>query len=143
MRHRRSALRLLVGLCLALPAGLISAPLAQAAWVVGGSGNAAALAYTMPSGGQPSVSATGNSVSVRWPAALFPDGRGVAGYVIHRFDSATGAPAAVGASCSGTVTSTTCTEQAVPAGTWTYTDTPVQDNWSGGQSPASAAVTLP
>jgi hypothetical protein len=97
----------------------------------------------MPSGGQPTASATGNSVTVSWPTAYFPDGQSVFGYVIHRFNAATGAQATVGATCSGTVTSTACTEQSVPAGTWTYTDSPVQDNWSGSQSPASAGVIVP
>ena len=47
--------RLMVGLGLALPLGLIFTPLAEATWSSSGSGAASALAYTMPSGSKPSV----------------------------------------------------------------------------------------
>ena len=133
--------RALLGMCLAMPAVLLLTPQAQAAWSDGGTGPATSLAYTMPTGGQPTAAASGTSVSLRWPAALFPDGRSVAGYVIRRFDAVNGSEAMVGASCSATVTITTCTELNVPAGTWIYTDSPVQDNWTGGPSAPSAPVT--
>lgn len=135
-------LGLLLGLCLVVLLGLTLAPPALAAWSGGGSGKASAVAYRMPTGGQPSTSASGSSVSVHWPGAAFPDNKAVAGYVIHRFDAASGTQATVGAGCSGTVTTTTCTELNVPAGTWIYTDTPVQDNWTGTQSPAAAPITV-
>jgi hypothetical protein len=142
MRPAPCRRRLLLGLGLALPLGLTHIPAAQAAWSAGGSGKASASAYTMPAGGQPTVVASGTSVTVRWPAALFPSGQTVAGYVIQRYAATGGAPATVGASCSGTVTTTTCTELNVPAGTWVYTDSPVQDNWTGGPSPSSASVSV-
>lgn len=136
-------LGLMLGLCLSLTLGLTLSVPALAAWGAGGSGTASSRAYTMPAGGQPLASASGNSVSVRWPAAVFPDNKVVTGYIIHRFDAASGAQAPVGAGCSGIVPTTTCTELNVPAGTWIYTDTPVQDKWTGTQSPASAPVTVP
>lgn len=120
---------MLVGVCVALSLCLTFAPLAQA--------------YTMPSGNQPAVSVSGTSVSLTWPAALFPDDQSVAGYLIERFNASSGAQAIVGASCSGTVSTITCTEQNVPAGSWTYADTPLQDLWIGGQSPASAVAIVP
>jgi hypothetical protein len=134
--------RMLVGLCLALPLNVIFASGADAAWSSSGSGAASSLSYTMPTGGQPTASVSGTSVTVIWPAALFPDSQGVAGYVISRFNASNGTQAAIGAGCSGTVTGTTCTELNVPAGTWIYKDTPVQHNWTGGQSVASGAVTV-
>jgi hypothetical protein len=134
--------RLLVGLCLALPLDLIFVSAADAAWSSGGSGAASSLSYTMPNGGKPTASVSGTSVTVVWPAALFPDNQSVAGYVISRFNASNGNEASVGASCSGTVTGTTCTELNVPIGSWTYTDTPVQHGWTGGQSVASVAVTV-
>jgi hypothetical protein len=136
MRRISLCLRLVVGLGLALPLGLVLAPLAGATWTSSGSGAAGSVAYTMPSGSQPSVSASGSSVSLRWAAALFPDNLGVAGYVIKRYD-ANGTAVTVGASCGGVVTTTTCTELDVPPGTWIYTDTPVQDDWAGGESPGT------
>jgi len=135
--------QLLARLCLSLPLGLTFASVAQAAWSSSGSGVASAQAYTMPNGGQPTARVSGTTVTLTWPAALFPDNLGVTGYLISRVNEATGAGATVGASCSGTVTTTTCTEQNVPAGTWIYTDTPVQDRWTGGQSSASGPVTVP
>ncbi len=97
----------------------------------------------MPTGNQPAVSVSGTSVSLTWSAALFPDNQSVAGYLIERFNASNGAPAIVGASCSGTVRTTACTEQNVPAGNWIYADTPAQDLWVGGQSPASETVSVP
>jgi hypothetical protein len=143
MRHIPHRLRAIAAPFLALALALVLAPLAHASWTGGGSGTTSALAYTMPSGGQPVTRTSGSSVTVQWATALFPDNVAVAGYVVKRFDATTGAQATVGAGCSGTVTTTTCTEQNVPSGTWIYTDTPVQDNWTGGQSAASAAVTVP
>jgi hypothetical protein len=137
------SLRLLTSLGLALPLGLMFTSLAQASWSSSGAGTGSALAYTMPTGAQPSVSRSGSNVTVSWTAALFSDGRSVAGYVIDRYNASNGNEVTIGASCNTTITTTTCTELSVPAGTWTYTDTPVQDNWAGGQSPASAAVTVP
>jgi hypothetical protein len=139
---RRITSRLLLGTCLALPLALIVTLPAQAAWSGGGSGSASSLAYTMPSGGQPAARVSGTNVTLSWPAALFPDNQSVAGYVVRRVNAANGAPATVAANCSGTVTTTTCTELNVPAGIWTYTDTPIQDHWTGGESAPSASVTV-
>jgi hypothetical protein len=94
----------------------------------------------MPAGNTPTASATGSDIVVRWPAASFPDGTDVAGYIVQRYDASIGAAATVGANCGGTVTGTTCTEHNVPSGSWTYTDTPVQANWTGAPSPASNPV---
>jgi hypothetical protein len=143
MRRFPFVSRLLTGLGLAVPLCLGVTSVAQAAWSGGGSGAGSSLAYSMPNGAQPTVSVSGTNVTVSWPAALFPDSRAVAGYQIARFNASTGSPAVVGASCSGTVTTTTCTESNVAAGSWKYADTPVQDNWHGGQSAESAAVTVP
>jgi hypothetical protein len=116
---------------------------ASAAWPAGGSGHAGAAAATMPTGAAPTASAISTTVTVSWPVADLSSGAAVAGYVINRFNAVNGAPATVGAGCSGIITTTSCTETAVPAGTWVYTETPVVSNWTGGQSPASAAVTVP
>jgi hypothetical protein len=94
----------------------------------------------MPNGLAPTVpSVSRGSVTVTWPAVTLSSGAPVAGYVVRRFD-ASGTEAAVGSSCAGIVAGTTCTEGAVPPGTWTYTDTPAQESWTGGQSPQSNPV---
>lgn len=119
---------------------VLFAPEGLAAWSAGGTGTGAARAATMPTGGQPAGSATGAAVTIRWTAVALSNGVPVAGYVINRFDAASGAQATVGVGCSGVLTTTTCTEQSVPAGTWIYTVTPVQLGWTGGQSPGSAPI---
>jgi hypothetical protein len=117
-------------------------PGAAAMWSAHGPGSAAGAASVMPAGAEPSGSPTGTSVTVSWEVAAFPDGVDVAGYVINRYNAGTGAPASVGAGCSGVVTATTCTEQSVPPGTWVYTDTPAQLSWSGAPSPDSASIVV-
>ena len=119
-----------------------SPTVARAAWSSGGSGHASALAYVMPSGTPPAGAANGGAVTIRWAAATFTNGVPVEGYVINRYNSITGQQASVGAACSGVITTTTCTEQGVPSGTWVYTDTPVQFSWSGAQSPGVTVTVL-
>ena len=131
--------RRLVASCVAVLA-LVPAAAALGAWSADGSGSAAGAATTMPTGGTPRAGASGNTVTVSWPAADLGNGTAVAGYVIERIDVASGVQAAAGGSCSGVVTALTCTDQPVPNGSWTYTDTPVQDSWTGGQSQSSNTV---
>jgi hypothetical protein len=116
---------------------------ALAAWSVGGAGGTAAGATTMPGGNPPAVAVAGSDVSVRWPASTFPSGAAVEGYIVRRFDAASGQEAPVGAACAGTVASTTCTESSVPVGTWVYTVTPIQGGWTGAQSSPSSPATVP
>jgi hypothetical protein len=132
-------------LCALLAAAAVTATssIALAAWSARGTGPAAGAAATMPSGAAPTGTATGNSVSIRWPAVAMSNGVPVAGYVISRFNALNGAAATVGAGCSGVVTATVCTEFAVPSGTWIYTVTPVQLSWTGSASPPSSAITVP
>ncbi len=123
---------------------VVAAPVtgALAAWTSPGGGGAGAAATVMPGGSAPTASVYGTNVTISWPAASFQGGASVVGYTVRRIDAGTGAPATIGASCSGVVTSTSCTEQNVPAGSWVYTDTPVQQSWSGPQSPPGNTVSL-
>ena len=134
----------IVALVAATAASIVAtSSVALAAWNAQGSGSAGAAAATMPTGAAPTGSATGSSVSIRWPAVSLSSGAPVAGYIINRYNALNGAAATVGAGCSGIVTTTTCTELSVPSGSWIYTDTPVQLSWMGTPSPASAAITVP
>jgi hypothetical protein len=137
---RRHA-RWLVPAALIVPMALASTPAALAAWSAGGSGSAGASATTMPAGNAPTGSASFTTVTISWTAAKMVDGSAVAGYVVNRFNAVNGTQATVGSACSGIVTTTTCTETSVPPGTWVYTDTPVEQNWTGGASPASNSIT--
>ena len=133
MLRRLTAVPAIAGLVLTM------AGRADAAWTGTGGGQAASRAMVMPTGMQPVASVTGSDVSLRWSAALLPGGTPVPGYLVRRYD-VNGNAVTVLASCAGTIATTTCTEHNVAAGSWTYTDTPVQDNWTGPASPASTAV---
>jgi hypothetical protein len=117
------------------------APSADAAWNGSGDGPAAGRALVMPAGQMPVARVSGTDVTVQWSAALLRAGTPVAGYRIRRYD-VNGNPSFAQASCDATVATTTCVEHNVPAGTWTYTDTPLQQNWTGTASPPSNAVTV-
>jgi hypothetical protein len=143
-RARPPALVVLAALApLALSLALVPASSALATWATHGSGTATGAASVMPTGSTPAGTVAGSSVTVSWPASTLPGGAPVGGYIVNRFDAVNGAPATVGSGCSGVVANTTCTEQSVPAGSWEYTVTPVQLNWTGGESPDSAAVVVP
>ncbi len=132
----------LIAAALAVPLALGPAAPATAAWSAVGTGGSAAAASVMPTGSAPSGSAVGSSVTVSWTPVTLTDGASVAGYVITRYNKVTGTPGTVGSACTGIVTTTTCTENSVPPGTWIYIDTPVVINWTGGESPGSAPVVV-
>jgi hypothetical protein len=134
------ALAMVVTVVLGLAPGQASATLAV--WASAGSGTAAGAAAVMPTGSAPSGSAVGSAVTISWSTATFANGAPVAGYVINRYNAATGAQATVGPGCNGVVTATSCTESPVPGGQWQYTETPVQLGWTGRESPASAVIVV-
>ena len=137
-RHARFLLGVSLGIALLLaPSGL-----SLAAWSAAASGGGTGAAPLMPTGATPSGASSSSSVTVSWAAAELSNGTPVAGYVLNRYNSSTGAPSTVGAGCSGIVTATSCTEESVPAGTWVYTDTPVQMNWTGTASAESAPIVV-
>jgi hypothetical protein len=114
---------------------------AFASWGSGGGGGASSKAVVMPQGNAPTVSVLGRNVTVSWSASSFPSGPNVNAYRLGRYDGAL-VSQTVGASCNGSVSALTCTEAAVPAGTWTYTVTPKQAGWLGAQSARSTPVTV-
>lgn len=123
--------------------GVVLAPgLALAAWTAAGSGDAFGRAFAMPTGSTPSVSVTGRNVTLSWSGSTFPNGDPVDGYVVRRYPSGGGASQTVLADCAGTVTTTSCVEHAVPAGSWVYTITPVHASWTGTEGATSAVVTI-
>jgi hypothetical protein len=134
--------RILTAASAALALLLSHSTLAMAAWSTPASGSAAGAAATMPSGGAPSGGAIGTSVTLTWATAHLSSGTAVAGYVIRKYNAANGTPVAVGSGCSGVITTLTCTELGVAAGTWFYTVTPVQMNWTGGESAGSSTITV-
>jgi hypothetical protein len=134
MSRRALAMGLLV-LGIALPGA------ALASWQNGGSGSSFSRAKTMPAGNTPTASVSGRTVTVSWSASSLSGGGSVDGYLIRRYDTS-GQEQAIAANCSGTITALSCTEKAVPTGSWKYTVTPVLANWLGAESSQSSAVTV-
>jgi len=65
-------------------------------------------------GSTPSATTTGRTVTVSWSATTLSNGNPVDGYVVSRYDAATLAAQTIVSGCTGTVTSTRCTESSVP-----------------------------
>jgi hypothetical protein len=126
----------LVASALALLAALLPAA-APASWKGGDSGSASAKARSLGSVAEPTTSIVNRNVTVRWTAPS--SGALVTGYLVRRYDDS-GNTQTTGAGCSGTIVTTSCTESAVPPGTWRYRVTTVNAKWRGSESPASAPV---
>jgi hypothetical protein len=99
-----------------------------------GAGTALATAATIVGGSGVTTSQTGANITVSWNAATLSSGSPVQGYRVSRSDGASvcGSP--------GLVTSLSCSDTAVPMGTYTYTVTAVYHTWDASSS--SAAVTV-
>ncbi len=117
--------------------------IAQAAWTATASApKGYAKAVSVPTGNTPTTSVNGRDVTVSWAVARFPNTTPVAGYTVRRFNSSTGVPQTVLASCTGTIATLTCTEFGVAPGTWKYAVTPKQALWTGPESAQSATATV-
>lgn len=66
----------------------------------------------------------------------------MAGYTVHRYDASTLALQTIGASCTGTIAGLTCTEAAMPPGSWKYAITPKQGLWIGTEGAKSTTATV-
>ena len=133
---RRAAL-----LLAALAAAMAGVPAAHAGWAAPGNGGVTASADLVPAGSTPSTAVSGRNVTVSWAQRTFSDGQAVEGYVVRRYDG-DGSLQAVAGACSGTVSGLSCTEPAVPPGTWTYAVVPAQRQWRGAESDRSAGVVV-
>ena len=106
-------------------------------------GNGLSAAATVAQGATPAAAPTLQSVAVSWAARTLSTGTAVSGYVVKRYDATTLALQTTLPGCAGTVSTLSCTESNVPAGTWRYTTTPVfAANWAGVESALSPTVTV-
>jgi hypothetical protein len=112
---------------------------ASASWKGSAKGSVAAQADSLRSASQPTASLVNGNVTVSWTAPS--SGAPASGYLVKRYDLS-GNAQTVGPGCSGTIATTSCTENAVPAGTWRYRVTAVRANWRGPESQASASVAV-
>jgi hypothetical protein len=129
-------------LAITMLAALLVAPTAGAVWSRGGLGGGGARAKTLGTGAVPTGAASGKKVTVAWTASTFVEGGNAPGYVVRRYNAATGVLQSIGAACSGTLTGLSCTESNVPSGTWQYTVTPAAAVWRGREGGKGAAVTV-
>ena len=111
---------------------------ADAAWVVSSTGSGYSKGLTMPTGATPTVATSTNNVTVSWAASTI-GGAAASGYTVKRYDNSNTLQS-IGASCSGLISTTSCTETGVPAGHWKYTVIPRRGNWVGSESAYSASV---
>jgi len=129
-------------ICLFVAALGVQVELADASWSTSGSGSARAKAKTMPAGNIPTASVSNRNVSVSWSQSSFGGGPNVSGYNVKRYNTS-GVQQSIGSNCTGTVSGLSCTEQAVPPGSWRYSVTPRHgENWSGTESAQSTAVSV-
>ena len=136
MSMRRRWIPLLVALLtFALHSG------ALASWLALGVGSGGAQADSIPKPSAPSASVSGRNVTVTWTAVKFAKGTNVSGYTVARY-GADGSAQTIKTNCQGTITTLTCTERAVPSGSWTYAVKGLQGAWSGSESDKSTAVTV-
>jgi hypothetical protein len=97
-------------------------------------------AQALTTGVTPTATVSGRNVTISWtdPGGSVP----VTGYTVKRYNT-TGTVQTLKTACTGTITGLSCTENAVPAGSWRYSVTPiVGTNWKGTESAQSTAVTV-
>ena len=94
-------------------------------------GNGASAATSVNTGATPTATVAGRAVTVTWAATTMTSGQAVTGYLVKRYSGSTAQTLL--SACTGTISATTCTENNVPVGTFSYTVTPVvATNWQGG-----------
>ncbi len=106
-------------------------------------GNGSAAAASVNPGATPTASAVGQAVTVSWAASTLSNGQPVTGYEVKRYDAGSLVVQTVLSDCSGTITVTSCVENDVPTGLWTYSVTPViATNWRGPESAKSTTLVV-
>jgi hypothetical protein len=95
---------------------------------------------TLSQGNKPEVKAESNLVTVSWTPNTFGD-RNVDSYRIKRYDLGN-TPQQPHGGCENNVALETCTDSAVPPGSWRYTVVPVKAGWTGPESEKSDAVVV-
>lgn len=137
----RAAMIMLTAGAVCLAGGFAAWAYWTASAVTGSSG--AAFATSVNTATAPTVSKqSAQNVTVSWPAVTLGNGVAATGYLVKRVDAATSTAQTVLSGCAGTLSTLSCTESAVPAGSWRYSVHAVYGTiWSGPDSPASTTIT--
>jgi hypothetical protein len=123
---------------------------ALAAWTSAATGSASGKAQQLASGAQPTLSVSGQQVTVTWNQISVLGSRVGAlaggGYTVTRYATGSSTPVTPAAGCAGTQSGSavqlSCTESSVPEGSWRYTVTPLLRNWRGSESALSTSVVV-
>ena len=142
LRHLRTfSRRTTASLIGALLAVLALTGVAYAYWSTRGAGTAAASTGTLnPASGVTATSPSLGSANVSWTAPTSPGSGGTLAYYVQRTTGTT-TVAACGTSTTSTIAVTSCTDTAVPSGTYTYSVVTVFNSWTA-RSTASNSVTV-
>ncbi len=137
-RNRRARVAGIMAAALVISWG---GPAASAYWQTLGSTKGGARADSILGVAAPAAAASAGAATVSWAQSTTAAGRAVSGYTVARYSAATdGTKVAAGGTCAGTITTLTCSDAALPAGTWHYTVTPVLGPWVGPESTRSGGV---
>ncbi len=107
-----------VGLLTSVAFVTYPAPPVTAAFLASGSGSALATSQSIPAPAPPVAVAGGREVTLSWPTTTLTGGTAVTSYTVRRYDTSNIAQTVL--SGCDVVTTTSCVENNVPIGTWTY-----------------------
>jgi hypothetical protein len=113
---------------------------AAAAFVALAAGPAAATMQSVPVSAAPVAIVSGREVTVSWTPTTLTGGTLSTSYTVRRYDTSDVAQTIL-AACDA-VTTTSCVEQNVPIGTWTYSVQAGMGSWTGAEGSKSATVTV-
>src|SRR4051794_23818529 len=137
--------RLLIGLVVALVATVAGGSVALGWWSSATAADSAGASHagSLPTGNTPAAGALGSTVTVSWTPNSFSGA--TLGYTLRRYPAGAVGGAGVSVPCTPVAAGggdLQCSESSVPNGSWQYAITPTLNNWSGGESAGSAAVTV-
>jgi hypothetical protein len=113
---------------------------AAAEFLATGSGPALATSQSIPVSAPPVPVVTGREVTLSWSVTTLTGGTPAASYTVRRYDTSDVAQTVL-AGCD-VVTTTSCVENNVPIGTWTYSVQAGLGSWLGAEGSESAPVTV-
>ncbi len=139
-RHQMTLRRVVLVLGAGCALFLLTPLTAFASWAANAAGAGRSSAQAVPIAATPTASVASQSVTVSWAATVLSGGTPASGYVVRRY-SPTLVQQTILSACTS-VTTNTCVENNVPAGTWTYSVQAVRGSWTGAESARSAPVVV-
>ncbi len=131
-----------VGVGLLASAVFVACPPRQAGaeFLATGTGSALAAAQSIPESVPPVAIVSGREVALSWSATTLTGGTPAESYTVRRYDTSNVAQVVL-TGCD-VVTTTSCVENNVPVGAWTYSVQARMGSWVGAEGPPSATITV-